>query len=290
MLMGGVGELLQGPIPEQSGQASGFDVGSVIWSTTIGDPGPTVKNSRRVLHVLYQPYKWLIFGPLLVISTCFFVGLGIIMLPFTGDRVVNRTVLVWWARFNSFMVPMWVTVIGRDNIKKNQSYVVVSNHQSLIDSLVLVGWLRIELKWVMKNELRKFPVFGYAAEKGGQILIDRSNPKAAYESLRNAKDKTEGGTSIVVVPEGTRSRTGKLGEFKKGAFWLAQNINLPILPITLINTRNILPPDTLDLFPGRAVMKIHQPVDIADYGEGSLDRLISDVRSIIQMGLDEYQG
>lgn len=211
--------------------------------------------------------------------------MGIVMLPFVGDLVVNRTVLVWWARFNSFMIPMRVTVGGRENIVKGRSYVIVSNHQSLIDSILLVGWLKTDIKWVMKKELRKVPVFGYAAEKGGQIIIDRSNPKAAYESLRRADEKIAGGTSIVILPEGTRSRTGQLGEFKKGAFWLSLNLGIPILPVSIINTRNILPPDTLDLFPGRAVLKIHQPVDVGQYDEVSMERLISDVRHIVQTGL-----
>jgi 1-acyl-sn-glycerol-3-phosphate acyltransferase len=253
----------------------------------ISSPVPAAKGSRKILRLLYQAYKWPIYGPLLVLSTCLFVGMGIVMLPFVGDLVVNRTVLVWWARFNCLMIPMRVRVAGRENIQKGESYVVVSNHQSLIDSILLVGYLKMDLKWVMKKELRKVPVFGYAAEKGGQILLDRSNPKAAYESLGRAEEKTAGGTSIVIVPEGTRSRTGELGEFKKGAFWLAQNLRMPMLPVTIINTRNILPPDTLDLFPGRVVLKIHEPVDPADYDEASMDRMISDVRQVIQRGLDE---
>jgi 1-acyl-sn-glycerol-3-phosphate acyltransferase len=250
---------------------------------------PTVKKSRRVLHLLYQPYKYLVFGPLLGISTCFFVGLGAIMLLFTSDRVVNRTVLVWWARFLCFMTPARVTVLGRENSKEGQSYVVVSNHQSEFDALLLIGWLKFEIKWVMKTELRKFPVFGWAAEKGGQILIDRSNPEAAYKSLESAKDKLAGGVSIAVLAEGTRSRTGHLGEFKKGAFWLAKHLDLPILPVTICNTIHILPPKTLDLFPGRAIMKIHEPIDVSGYPEESFDRLISDVQNVIQTGLDEYQ-
>ncbi len=254
-------------------------------NVTRSDPVVIGGSSNRVLRILYQPYKWLVFGPLLVLSTCFFVGLGIIILPFVGDKVVNRTVLVWWARFNCLMTPVRVTVVGRENIEKHQSYIVVSNHQSLYDSLVLVGWLRIDLKWVIKNELRKFPVFGYAAEKGGQILLDRSSHEAACGTLQKAKDKIEGGTSIVILPEGTRSRTGQMGEFKKGAFWLARNMNLPILPVTIINTRRILPPDTLDLFPGRVMLKIHEPIDAGEYGEESFDRLIGDVRNVIQSGL-----
>jgi 1-acyl-sn-glycerol-3-phosphate acyltransferase len=246
------------------------------------------ENTRsKVLHALYQPYKWLVFAPLLALSTCFFVGLGVIIIFLFDDTVANRTTGVWWSRFNSFITPMRVTVIGRENIVKNQSYIVVSNHQSSFDIFVLFGWLGIDLKWVIKKELRKYPVFGYAMEKGGNIVIDRSNKKEAYQSLQKAREKIANGTSIIMLPEGTRSRTGHLGEFKRGAFWLAQELGLPILPVTIKGTREILPPKTLDLFPGRATMKIHEPVDISRYDQGSLDMLIADVRNIIQKGLEE---
>jgi 1-acyl-sn-glycerol-3-phosphate acyltransferase len=246
-----------------------------------------MSKTKKVLWLLYQPYKWLIFVPLLGISSCFFVAVGFIILVLFDEKTANKNGVLW-ARFNSFMTPMRVKVIGRENIKKGQSYVVVSNHQSLFDIIVLFGWLRMDIKWVIKEELRTYPVLSFAAEKGGQIWIDRSNPKAAYESLLKAKDKLTGGTSMMVFPEGTRSRTGELGEFKRGAFRAAVELDLPILPITIINTRNILPPKTLDLFPGRAVMKIHEPVDTNDYDERSLNRLISDVKAIIQKALEEH--
>jgi len=245
------------------------------------------RGRNKILWFLYQPYKWLIFAPLLVLSTCFFVGLGVIIIILLDDKAANRTTGVWWSRFNVFMTPMRVVVVGREHVKKGQSYIVVSNHQSLYDIFVLFGWLKMDLKWTIKKELMSFPVFGYAAEKGGNILIDRSNPKEAYESLRKAREEITGGTSLIILPEGTRSRTGELGEFKKGAFWLAQQLDVPILPITIINTRNILPPDTLDLFPGRAVLKIHPPVDVRQYEGDSLDRLIVDVRNTIAQGLQD---
>jgi len=245
--------------------------------------------SRRFLRLLYQPYKYLVFAPLLVLSTCFFVGLGVVFILLFDDRVANRTTGVWWSRFNSFITPMWVTVIGRENIARGQSYVVVSNHQSSYDIFVLFGWLGIDLKWVIKTELRKYPVFGYAAVKGGNIIIDRSNPKEAYESLEKARQKIVNGTSIIMLPEGTRSRTGQLGKFKKGAFWLARELNLPILPITITGTREILLPKTLDLFPGRATMRIHKPVDVTQYDDDPLDRLIDRVREIIYTGIEERQ-
>jgi 1-acyl-sn-glycerol-3-phosphate acyltransferase len=217
------------------------------------------KRRRGILHLLYQPYKYLIFAPLLALSTCFFVGLGVIIIFLFDDYAANRTVGVWWSRFNSYITPMRVTVNGKENIVKNQSYIVVSNHQSSYDIFVLFGWLGIDLKWVIKTELRKYPVFGYAVEKGGNIIIDRSKKKEAYQEL------------------------------KKGAFWMAQELDLPILPVSISGTRHILPPKTLDLFPGRAVMKVHEPVDIHQYDEDSQDRLISDVREIIRKGLEGQQ-
>jgi 1-acyl-sn-glycerol-3-phosphate acyltransferase len=249
--------------------------------------GKIKRSSSRLLWLLYQPYKYLIFLPLLILSTCFFVGLGVIFIVIFDDRVANRTAGVWWSRFNAFITPMRVTVIGRENITEHQSYIVASNHQSSYDIFVLFGWLGIDLKWVIKKELKKYPVFGYATEKGGNIIIDRSNPKEAYTSLEKARQKITGGTSIIMLPEGTRSRTGKLGEFKKGSFWLAQELNLPILPVTITGTRKILPPKTLDLFPGRAIMRLHAPVEVNAYGEDEMERLINDVREIIRGGLEE---
>jgi 1-acyl-sn-glycerol-3-phosphate acyltransferase len=243
---------------------------------------------RKILYVLYQPYKWLFFFPLLVFSTVFFVAFGVIMVHLFDDRVANATAGVWWARFNSYMTPMWVTVKGKGHIEKNQSYVIVSNHQSSFDIFVLYGWLGIDIKWVIKKELRKVPVFGYAGEIGGNIYIDRANKRAAYESLKRAKEKLVRGTSVIVLPEGTRSRTGKLGEFKRGAFVMAMDLGIPMLPVTINNTRNILPPKTLKLFPGRARLIIHKPVDSTHYSHDTIEEFISDVKKVVQDGLEKY--
>jgi len=248
------------------------------------------KTRSRVLWLLYQPYKWLIFLPLLILSTCFFVGLGVVIIFFSDDYAANRIAGVWWSRFNSFITPMRVNVIGRENIAKGQSYIVACNHQSSYDIFVLYGWLGVDLKWVIKTELRKYPVFGYAVEAGGNIVIDRSNPKEAYKSLEKARQKVTGGTSIIMLPEGTRSRTGQLGQFKKGAFTLARDLDLPILPISITGTRKILPPKTLDLFPGRATMQIHAPVDTHAYDGAPLAKFIDDVREIVRKGVEERQG
>ena len=121
---------------------------------------------------------------------------------------------------------------------------------------------------------------------GRNIYIDRSSPKAAYASLEAAKKKLAEGTSVVILPEGTRSRTGEIGPFKKGAFVLATDLGIPILPISISGTRSILPPGTLKLFPGRAVMEIHRPVSVSYKDRDKIDDTTERIRDIIKSGFE----
>ncbi len=242
------------------------------------------RRENRIAFWIYQIYVWAIVLPLLILSTIFFVSLGVMFVILFDDKVANRTTGVWWARFNSYITPMCVKVIGRENIREGKSYIVVSNHQSSYDIFFLYGWLGIDIKWVMKKELRKVPVFGFAGKMGGNIYIDRSSPKAAYTSLEAAKKKLVEGTSVIILPEGTRSKTGEIGAFKKGAFILSTDLGMPILPISISGTRSILPPKTFSLFPGRAVMEIHKPIHVSKKDRDNIDDLIKRTRSIITSG------
>ncbi|NLA41551.1 MAG: 1-acyl-sn-glycerol-3-phosphate acyltransferase [Smithella sp.] len=240
-----------------------------------------------MLRILYQPYKWLIFAPYLAVSTLFFGALTMVLAVVTNPRITSFICGTIWARLNGYLTPMRVRVTGRNNIVKTQSYVIVANHQSQYDIFVLYGWLGIDFKWVMKQELRKVPGIGIGCEKVGHIFIDRSNREKALASLGAAKEKIVNGTSVIFFPEGTRSRDGRLGVFKKGAFKMAVDLRLPILPITIVGTRDILPTDSTDLFPGRAHMMIHPPIDTADYTDDNLDELMDRARRVIESGLRE---
>lgn len=241
---------------------------------------------RKALHILYQPYKWFVFVPCLVISTLFLGALAIGIASLVNPRLASRTCAVGWSRLNAFLTPMLISVRGRHNIDKRQSYVIVSNHLSHYDIFVLYGWLGIDFKWVMKKELRDLPALGPACEKIGHIYIDRSNREAAIASLEEAKKRIVNGTSVLFFPEGTRSRTGRMGDFKKGAFIMALDLGLPILPITIHNTDKILPPNSTDLFPGRASMVVHEPIDVSEYDRERLGELMTAVREVIQAGLE----
>ena len=235
---------------------------------------------KKLLRILYKPYKWLIFGPFLVCTTFILGPLAVGCAALFGPRAASVFGVVW-ARLNSLVTPILVRVTGRENVDKKQSYVIASNHQSQYDIFVLYGWLGIDFKWVMKQELRKVPALGIACEKIGHIFIDRSNTAAALKSLEEAKSKVVDGTSVIFFPEGTRSRDGNLGKFKKGAFRMALDLGIPILPVTISGTRSILPTKSIDLFPGRASMTIHPPVDLAGYDTGNLRDLMEKTREII---------
>jgi len=241
---------------------------------------------RKVLHILYQPYKWLFFLPFLFLNTLFFGTIAVLVSIFINQKAGSYWGGAVWARLNSYLTPMLVTVYGRENIDKNTSYVIIPNHQSLYDIFVIYGWLGIDIKWVMKKELRKIPGLGIGSEKVGHIFIDRSNNKVALESLKKVKQNLVNGSSVVIFAEGTRSINGELGTFKRGAFKMAFDADLPILPITVIGTKNILPSNTFDIFPGTAKLFIHKPIDIKNYSESEMNKLMTDVREIISAPLN----
>ncbi len=239
---------------------------------------------KKLGYILYQPYKWLIFIPFLAINTIVF-GILAVLISITVNKKIGSFIGgAVWSRVNAFFTPVFVTVRGRENIKKGQSYVIIANHESAFDIFVLYGWLGIDFKWVMKKEIRKIPGIGFGSEAVGHIFIDRSSSKSAIETIEAAKEKIKGGTSVVFFPEGTRSRTTEMLSFKKGAFRFAFDLNLPLLPVTINGTRKIFPPDSMNLMPGKAEILIHPSIDISKYDPEQLPALIADARSVIESG------
>ncbi len=114
---------------------------------------------RKLLVVLYQPYKWLVYVPFLILSTLTFGAIAVILSTLVNQRVGSFIGGAVWSRLNGYMTPIFVKVIGKENIEPTQSYVIVPNHQSHFDVFVLYGWLGIDFKWVLKQELRKYPAW-----------------------------------------------------------------------------------------------------------------------------------
>jgi 1-acyl-sn-glycerol-3-phosphate acyltransferase len=242
---------------------------------------------KKILFIIYQPYKWLVLFPWLILATLFFGSLTVVLVFLTNPRFASFIGGAVWSRLNGYMTPMLVSVFGRENIDKRQSYVIVSNHRSQYDIFVLYGWLGVDFRWVMKQELRKIPGLGIGCEKIGHIFIDRRDRKKALEAINAAKSSIVNGTSVIFFPEGTRSMDGKPGTFKRGAFKMALDLGLPVLPVTIIGTGDILPPKTINILPGRVRMFIHKPIDISGYSNDNLDGLVKRTRDII---VDALQG
>ncbi len=218
---------------------------------------------NRVLVWLFQVYVWLIFLPLAIVATLLFSTLTVIFATLVNPEWASAVFAVTWGKTIAYLTPVSVKVEGKENANRKQSYVLVSNHQSIYDIFLIYGWLELDLKWVMKKELRKIPGIGIGCEKAGHIFIDRRDPKQARTAIREALERVGEGVGILFFPEGTRSLDGRLLPFKRGAFRLAVEQDLPILPVTLIGTRDVLPSHSLRLFPGPIKMVIHPAIDPA---------------------------
>jgi xanthine/CO dehydrogenase XdhC/CoxF family maturation factor len=141
---------------------------------------------KSILFWPYQVYVWLIFLPIVAVLTVVFSSLTILFAWLVNPHFASRVFATTWARICAFLTPMQVTVEGAEHAQRSRSYVVASNHQSQYDILVIYGWLKLDLKWVMKAELRKLPAIGIGCEKAGHIFVERRNPKQAAQAITEA--------------------------------------------------------------------------------------------------------
>ncbi|SMO76838.1 1-acyl-sn-glycerol-3-phosphate acyltransferase [Saccharicrinis carchari] len=236
--------------------------------------------------LFYQIYKWIVVIPVFAIASIVF-SLGAALLAVLISPRAGSMSGVMWAKTVAFITPMRVKVYGKENIKKGQSYVIVANHQSAYDIFALYGFLGIDFRWMMKKELRNAFGIGPASALVGHIFIDRSSPKAAYESIKEAKEKLIKGTSVVIFPEGTRSGSNTLRKFKTGAFKLAEELELPLLPVTIKDTHKIYWGGAFNVKPGTVNLTINPGIDTAKY-KGDTRKLMEITREVLIQPIKEY--
>ena len=236
-----------------------------------------------MLNFLYKIYVCLVVVPVVVLFTAI------------GGLIIILTMRIWPA-FACAIPPIWARVIyrsslcrlstlGIENINQQDSYVVVANHISHFDIFVLYGWLPLDLKWVAKKELEKIPIFGATLVALGSVFIDRKKRGAAAETLRKFKENMAPGASVMFFPEGTRGDGKTLLPLKKGAFKMAKDLDLPILPITVVGTEEILPGGTLDLRYGSSCFVVHSPIDVSDVRQSTTEELVNRASTAISSAL-----
>ena len=236
---------------------------------------------KRKINPFFLVYEFLIVLPVWAVITILVALATIILSPICPNSRISYFPARFWARSICALSFVRIKIRGMEKLDKNQSYIFMLNHQSWFDIFVVYGWLPFFFKWIMKADLRKIPFVGTACEAAGHIFINRESPKAAQESLKKAEETLRKGVSIVIFPEGTRTRDGKLGKFKRGGFKIATDLGLPIVPITLRGCFERMPRNTLQISSGSIEIYVHEPIDVSKHTYEDIPELMQKTWNII---------
>ncbi len=178
---------------------------------------------------------------------------------------IERIIQKWSALFLR-IPPIDILVEGAERVDPDQHYVVVANHISNFDIPVLFRSIPTPIRFLAKKELYKIPLLGPGMDAAGIVKVDRGGAKSAREAINTAARETyRRGYSLMVFAEGTRSRTGEMGDFHKGAARLAVDNGANLLPVVIEGTFNVNPPGSMLIYPGRVRVRILEPIDISEY-------------------------
>lgn len=213
-----------------------------------------------MLTLLYKIYICLVALPLLAVVTVITAFITILGCVLGGGRWWGYWPAHLWARIFCWFSLVRVTVHGRENINRGTGYVFVANHQGAYDIFSIYGYLNHNFRWMMKSTLRTIPFVGYACEKSHQIYVDNSSPRATRTTMERAEAVLRSGISVVVFPEGSRTFDGRMHPFKRGAFRLAQEFNLPVVPVTIDGAYAVMPRTARLPHWGHITLTIHAPV------------------------------
>ena len=238
----------------------------------------------RTITFLYQ---WLIAMPILLIITILTALTTLI-----GCRLGNGNFWGYypahiWSRLFCILSLVKIEVRGRENIDKNTSYVFVSNHQGAYDIFLIYGYLNHNFKWMMKKSLRNIPFVGSACAAAGHIFVDNSTPGRLKETLQKAETTLQNGMSLVVFPEGARTFTGHMGYFKRGAFQLADELQLAVVPVTIDGSFEILPRTGKWIHRHRMILTIHEPIAPKGQGVENIKATMAEAYTAVESSLPE---
>lgn len=222
---------------------------------------------------------WLAFATLIVFPPIMVSSL------FTSSGNTAFHLARFWAWIILTVCGVKVTVRGKSNIDRSQTYIIISNHQSHFDGPALALSLGIQLRWIAKKELLKIPIFGHCLHACGNIFIDRSDRAKAIESIEKGFRSLASGVSVMFFAEGTRSDGGRLNRFKKGGFMAAIQSKKPILPVTINGSSR-------SLSKGNAIFNAHpieviigEPIETSNYTLDQLEELLDRTRTVISSNL-----
>ena len=244
------------------------------------------------MNILYKVYQLFIALPIIFVATVL-TSLITILGGFINAHVFGYYPGRIWSKVVLRVLLLPIHVEGREHLHPRQSYVFVANHQGPVDIFLIYGYLGRNFKWMMKKALRKMPLVGVACEKARHIFVDKSGPKAIKETIDKARATLQNGTSLVVFPEGSRTFTGHMGLFRKGAFQLADDLQLPVVPVTIDVSFDVLTRmagfNFVHWHPLRLV--IHEPIPPVGEGKEDIKHTMEEAYRVIMNSLPErHQG
>lgn len=246
-----------------------------------------IKNIKMkvVVRTLVFIYQWLVFVPVLIVLTLITALTVMIFSPIFGNKFWGYYPPKWWSKLVCWFALCRIKSFGHENLNPKQSYVFVANHQGAFDIFLVYGFLNQNIKWVQKQSLRRIPFVGKASEIAGHVFVDNSSPKARARTILEVKKQIVDGVSVMMFPEGSRTKTGKLGRFHKGAFQIAIDLKLPIVPLTINGSYDVLSVNSLLIRPGKLELIIHQPISTQNLTEEDIPSLMEQTEEIIAAGL-----
>ena len=219
---------------------------------------------------------------IVIISLSIILGtVAVILGVFDKSGNQSHKVAALWSRLICRWNGIKVKITGIENILVDQPQIFIANHQSYYDIFALAGYLAVQLRWVSKSVLFRIPFMGWAMTAAGYISVERNNRRKSYQAFLDTLEAIKAGSSIVVFPEGTRSEDGNIGVFKKGSQLLAQRAKVPMVPVTIIGTQDIIRKGSMLIHP-KLIQIIISPCIVLegkDAKEG--DKTLQDIRNII---------
>ncbi len=217
----------------------------------------------------------------IVIATLVLGVFAFITYPFDRKGKVGHYYARLWGKVALLANRVKVRIEGVEHLDGKGPYIFMSNHQGYYDIFALLGHLPVQFKWLAKKELFSIPFFGWTMAAVGYISIDRGGTRNTVEAMNKAARKIRDGMSVVIFPEGSRSPDGSIQPFKKGGFTLAIKSKVPIVPIAISGSRDIMPKDKLTAISGEVRIRMDHPIETENYSLKDRESLMKKVGATI---------
>ena len=224
----------------------------------------------------------LIAAPAIVLATVVYGTVSLIAAFFDKTGVIPIRIARGWGRFLLAASGVKVRVEGLEHIDPNGSYIFVSNHLSYMDTPVVLSHVPVQFRFLAKRGLFQIPLLGTHLGQAGHIPVPREDPRAAVKTMQLAAEAVVNKKiSLLIFPEGRRSRDGRLRPFKEGAVYIAVKAGVPIVPMTLLGTREVLPFGSGVVLPGRVTLRVLPPIDTSTLTLKDRGRVTEEIRNLI---------